>query len=90
MLHDNIKLILSLAEQRVNDTDPSTQEGKDFRETLEHVRSALDDIQHDNYGQFVIYTGVFDKEHWGYEDEEDCGHPSFDPDCPACEKLRGQ
>ncbi len=60
MLRDNIQLILSLAQQRVNDYDPDTQEGKDFRETLGYVRDALADIQTDNYGQFVIYTGILD------------------------------
>lgn len=66
LLTDNIRLILSLAEQRINDHDPSTQEGRDFKETLDHVRNALSDIQTDNYGQLVIYTGVFNT---GDEDE---------------------
>jgi hypothetical protein len=75
MLRDNIKLILSLAQLSIDLSAASKdkdvlQSAVECQDTLDYVKMALDDIQHDNYGQFVIYTGLFDKEHWGYEAED--------------------
>jgi len=63
-LRDNITLILSFAQQHINmyqrDFDSEIVEAQMLQDTLNFVRDALGDIQTDNYGQFVIYTGVQD------------------------------
>lgn len=65
MLANNIRLILSLVQQNIierrEDDDKEVRDSaKELQETLDYVYDALFDIQTDNYGQFVIYTGVQD------------------------------
>ena len=86
MLRDNIQLIISLAAYYIHDIDPSTQEGKDYRETLEYVANALSDIQTDNQGQFIIYTGIKDDSKPGGYYESDLEYPSGESNCQYGDK----
>jgi len=61
MLKDNIQLIFSLTQCYIHDHPPDA-DVKDLQDTLDFVKMALDDIQLDNSGQYVIYTAVFEKD----------------------------
>jgi hypothetical protein len=65
MLRDNIRLILSLAQQNINerrqdDDQEVIDSAGELQDTLDYVCDALSDIQEDNGGQKVIYTNVYE------------------------------
>jgi len=87
-LHKDLDWVLYSAQIRIHDMDPSDTSRKDAQDVLDAVRDALSDIQTDNDGQFIIYTGIKDPE-WINEEEDQAGSHVFKgssvvDDCSLC------
>lgn len=85
-LRTDLDWVLYSAQIRIHEMGPSDTSRQDAQDVLDAVRDALSDIQTDNDGQYVIYTGIKDPE---WINEEEVGNHVFKgynvmDDCSLC------
>ncbi len=70
-LCNDISWILAQAQMRINDMDPNDASRSNAQGVMDSIVDALSDIQTDNDGQFVIYTGLKDPKWIDWDDDEE-------------------